>query len=87
MADFDAFYLFRTTLFIAVSVFTVVTFAETVIGLGRLLGGAEPHRQMLRKYLAYQVLSVRLAPLKGELALLGLWSLILLLLWFLHRLL
>lgn len=87
MAELDAFYLFRTTLFIAVTAFTVVTFVETLIGVLRILRGHEPHWKMLRTYLAYQVLSIRVAPLRRELTLLGAWSAVLLAIWWLHSLL
>jgi hypothetical protein len=51
------------------------------------LAGDEQHKRLLRVYLEYQVASVRLRPLVGELVQIGLLVALLATLWFAHRVL
>lgn len=84
MHELDPFATFRTTLFIALAVYTVVTTATTVWRVTVLLRGNDPRKRLLREYLSYQLVSFRLQPLAGELLQMAFWCTILLLLWWLH---
>ena len=81
----DAFYLFRNLLFVALTVYTVITMAHTAWQVGRLLHGDDPRRRLLRVYLSYQLLSFRVQPLWGELLQIAFWCTILAWLWWLHQ--
>ncbi len=87
MRDLDAFLLFRTVLFIGVTVYTVIATLESLVRTLALLAGRDPKRRLLRAYVGYNLISFRLQPLTGELLQIGLWTTILLVLWWLHTLL
>ncbi len=80
----DLFILFRTTLFLLLTVYALVTTATAGWHVLRLLRGDRGHQRLLRTYLAYQLLSVRLEPLRGELLQLAFWLTMLAVLWWLH---
>lgn len=80
----DLFVLFRTTLFFVLTVYTLVTTVTAGWHVLRLLRGDTGHRRLLRTYLGYQLLSVRLEPLGGELLQIALWLTMLGVLWWLH---
>ncbi len=86
MSDLDAFQLFRTMLFIGVTVYTVVVTLESALRAVALLAGRDPTRRLLRAYIGYNLLSFRIAPLAGELLQIAFWTTILLTLWWLHTL-
>jgi hypothetical protein len=86
MSEIDSFELFRTTLFVALSVYTVATMALTSWHVARLLQGADPRRRLLRTYLGYVLVSFRVTPLRSELIQIALWTTMLLILWWLHTL-
>ncbi len=87
MHDLDAFLLFRTLLFIGVTVYTVIATLESLVRTLALLAGRDPKRRLLRAYVGYNLISFRLQPLTGELLQIALWTTILLVLWWLHTLL
>lgn len=80
----DLFVVFRTTLFVVLTAYAVVTTATAGWHVLRLLRGDTGHQRLLRTYLGYQLLSVRLGPLRGELLQIALWLTMLALLWWLH---
>ena len=80
----DPFAVYRTTLFVALAVYTVLTTAGTAWRVTVLLRGNDPQRRLLRAYLSYQLVSFRLRPLAGELLQIAFWCTILLCLWWLH---
>jgi len=84
MHELDPFGTFRTTLFVALAIYTVVTLAGTAWRVATLLRGTDPRKRLLRAYLGYQLVSFSLRPLAGELLQIGFWCTILLLLWWLH---
>jgi hypothetical protein len=84
MQEFDLFTLFRTLLFVALTTYTVLA---TVSGLRRVVGllrGRDPRKRLLRAYLGYQLVSLRLRPLAGELLQIAFWVTMLVCLWWLH---
>lgn len=86
MGATDPFLVFRTTLFVGVAVYTVLTTTGTIWRLVAVLRGDDPRKRLLRTYLGYQLATVRLRPLSGELVQLGIWVFVLAVLWYLHRL-
>ena len=86
MADFDLFIFFRTTLVVFLTTYSLLVLGSTVWRLKRLFAGDDASRQMLRLYVSYQMLTVRLTPLRAELAQIGFWLLALVFVWWLHRL-
>ena len=84
--QFDLFYFFRTVLFLFLGTYTVLL---TVGSIGRLIGllaGDGREKEMLRVYVAYQLLTIRVRPLMGELVQILLLVMALALLWWLHAL-
>lgn len=82
----DPFLLFRTGLFFALTVYYVLIMTSGALRVARLLAGHDPRTRLLRTYVMYQVVSVRLTPVRGELLQCGLWTAVLLALWWLHGL-
>ena len=72
MGDFDLFYFFRFVLAVTLSVYFAMVVGVGLWRLRVLLAGNEPHRHLLRAYLSYQLVSLRLRPLRGELVQIGL---------------
>ncbi len=87
MHDLDAFQVFRTMLFIGVTVYTIITTLESLARAVALLAGRDPKRRLLRAYIGYNLVTFRLEPLTGELLQIAFWTTILLILWWLHTLL
>lgn len=85
MGDFDPFELFRTTLFIAVTLYTLAGVPMTVMIVRKVLRGAAMPQQMLRAYVIWLLLTVRWRPLRGELIQIALWGGVVLMLWQCHR--
>lgn len=84
MGSSDPFDVFRTALFVAVTLYYVVVTAAGAWQVARLLMGNDPRKRLLRTYLSYQLVSVRIRPLAGELVQIGVWTLVLIGLWWLH---
>jgi len=78
--DLDPFEFYRTLLFVFLGIYFVVTTAYSVVRIVDLVRGDHPSKRLLRTYLGYQIVSIRLRPLAGELvqiaALVGLLALI-----------
>jgi hypothetical protein len=83
----DPFDVFRTVLFVAVSAYYLAVTVATVVQMTVLLSGNEPHKRMLRSYMAYALLSFRIRPLLGEIVPILFWILALVLLWYGHQVL
>jgi len=84
MTTIDPFRVFRTALFIGVAAYTLVTTAGTIWRMIVVLSGRDPRKRLLRAYLSYQLVTVRLRPLAGELLGLAFWLAALLGIWWLH---
>ena len=67
MADLDLFYTFRTAIFIGVAVYSGISLASTAWFLVAYLRSDDPRMRFVRRYVTYQLASVRLTPLAGEL--------------------
>jgi len=86
MAEFDLFIFFRTMLVTFLTIYALLVLSSTLWRLTRLFSGEQPDKQILRLYMSYQMLTIRLEPVHGELLQIGFWLLILLCLWWLHTL-
>ena len=67
MDGFDLFTFYRTTLFVFLGTYTLLLTISSVWQLVRLLAGPERHKEFLRTYVAYQLLTMRVRPVRGEL--------------------
>jgi hypothetical protein len=67
MAEFDLFILFRMTLVVFLTVYSALTLSSGIWRLVTLFSGSDPQKQMLRLYASHQLLTIRLAPVRGEL--------------------
>jgi hypothetical protein len=84
--EFDLFIFFRMTLFVFVGIYSILMLLSTIRRLIALLAGDDPRKNMLRLYVSYNLLTIRIAPLRGELIQIAFWSAGLLLVWWLHTL-
>jgi hypothetical protein len=84
MSPVDPFTVFRTALFAGVAAYTLLTAASTIWRVAVVLRGNDPRARLLRTYLSYQLVSVRLRPLAGELLEVTSWLAVLLGLCWLH---
>lgn len=82
--DTDYFGVYCLTLYAGIIVYTVVSLGLTAVQTAALLRGDEPRRRLLRTYLLYLLVSVRLRPLACELAQIVLLTAALAGLWWLH---
>jgi hypothetical protein len=85
MAEVDLFILFRTALFVFLTTYAVLVLISLAWRLRELLGGADQRRQTMRLYVSYQLATIRVKPLRGELVQIGFWLAALGILWWLHR--
>jgi len=86
MPEIDLFIAFRTMLFVFLTIYTVLMLVGTIRHLWSLFIGADPTREIMRVYLTYQLLTIRTKPVRGELAQMAFWAMILGVLWWLHTL-
>ncbi|MGD8451845.1 MAG: hypothetical protein PVJ57_08505 [Phycisphaerae bacterium] len=86
MNEIDPFAIFRNVLFVAVAVYTLVTMAGTVTRVVVILSGHDPHKKLLRACVSYQLVTIRIRPLVGELLEIALWLAVLVGIWQLHAL-
>ena len=86
MAEFDLFIFFRTTLVIFLTTYAALMLGSVVGRLVSLFGGEDPQKQSLRLYVSYQLLTIRLTPVRGELLQIALWLALLVGIWRLHAL-
>ena len=86
MADFDPFILFRALLFVFLTIYTVLMLASTGWRIYDLFTGDDPGKQMLRLYVSYHLLTIRLRPVRDELFQIAGWLLLLLGVWWMHTL-
>jgi hypothetical protein len=84
MDGIDPFNVFRTAVFVGVTTYTVLALAGTMMRLAAILRGSDPEKRLLRAVLSYELVSMRLRPLLGELWQLAFWSAALLGIWWLH---
>jgi hypothetical protein len=86
MDGFDLFIFFRTTLLIFATTYSVLMLSSGIWRVVRLFGGENPRKQMLRLYVSYQLVTIRLRPVRGELLQLALLLVMLVCIWRLHAL-
>jgi hypothetical protein len=86
MPELDLFAFFRTTLFVFLGVYSVLLLCSSLWRLWALFAGSDRTKQMLRFYVSYQLATIRLKPLRGELAQIAFWLSMLACLWWLHTL-
>lgn len=84
--EFDFFLFFRMTLFVFLTIYTALMLLSGIRRLIALLGGEEPQKDLLRLYVSYHLLTIQLAPIRGELIQIACWLAVLLLVWRLHAL-
>lgn len=86
MVEFDLFIFFRAILVVFLTTYTLLMLGGLVRRLIAILSGTDPQKEMLRIYVSYQLLTLRLTPLRGELLQIALWLLLLVGIWRLHAL-
>ena len=86
MPELDLFTFFRTMLFVFLAVYSVLLLSTSIWRLRGLFSGSDPTKQMLRLYVSYQLVTIRLKPLRGELTQIAFWLVMLSCLWWLHTL-
>jgi len=86
MGEFSLFEFYRTALFVFLTIYYVLALLSGLARVIRLLSGDDPSKQMFRLYVSYSLLTIRLAPLRGELVQIGGWLAGLIVLWWLHTL-
>jgi hypothetical protein len=80
----DPFLFFRTLLTVFLTVYFVLTTLSLLRQWWVVLAGGTREKELLRVYLAYQLLSIRTAALRTELAQIGLWLVALVVLLWAH---
>lgn len=80
----DLFEFYSAALFAFVTIYYVLVFTVAGWQIARILRGADTHKRLLRTYLSYQLVTVRVAPLASELLQIALWCLILAGIWYLY---
>jgi hypothetical protein len=86
MFELDLFIFFRTMLFVFLTVYALLLLISSLWRLWALFAGSDREKQMLRLYISYQLLTIRLKPLRGELVQIAAWLAVLAGLWWLHTL-
>lgn len=71
MTDFDPFAFYRTLLFVFLGVYTMLTLVSGTVRLWGLLRGETKAKRLLRLYLSYQLISIRLRVFWRELLQIG----------------
>ena len=84
MPEIDVFYIFRNLVFVFVTVYTVVAMAASIRRTWTFLSGEDPAKRLARRYLAYQLVSVRFRPFAGELLQIGAWGVALVVIYWMH---
>jgi hypothetical protein len=86
MPELDLFAFFRSTLVVFLTIYSLLLLSSGIWRLVGLFRGSDQSKQMLRLYVSYQMLTIRLAPLRGELIQIAFWLALLALLSWLHTL-
>lgn len=84
MPDWDPFLIYQWLLMVLVTVYYAVVMAVAGWQIATVLRGNDPKLRMLRLYLSYQLVTIRLRPLASELLQIGVWSAALAGLWWVH---
>lgn len=82
--ELDLFELYSAALFIFVMIYYALVFGFAGWHVARILRGADKHKRLLRTYITYQLVTVRVAPLATELLQILLWCFILTGIWYLY---
>lgn len=67
VAELDLFYTFRTAVFAGLVIYAVLSLSATVWQVVAYLRSDDPKVRWVRRYVTYQLVSMRLSPLAGEL--------------------
>lgn len=86
MPELELFTFFRTILFVFLAAYSILLLSTSIWQLTALFSGSDPKKQMFRLYVSYQLLTIRLRPLRGELIQIAFWLMVLGSLWWLHTL-
>jgi hypothetical protein len=86
MPELELFTFFRTMLFVFLAAYSILLLSTSIWRLTALFSGSDPKKQMLRLYVSYQLLTIRLRPIRGELIQIAFWLMVLGSLWWLHTL-
>ncbi|GMU81942.1 MAG: hypothetical protein AMXMBFR47_18130 [Planctomycetota bacterium] len=84
MPDWDPFLIYQWMLMVLVTVYYAVVMAVAGWQIATVLRGSDPKLRMLRLYLSYQLVTIRLRPLASELLQIGVWGAGLAGLWWAH---
>ena len=85
MDPVDPFWVFRTGIFFVLGVYTILVTTVTIFKIAHLLRGRDPRKALLRAYLSYQLVTIRLRPLAADLLEIALWLVVLFGIWRLER--
>lgn len=85
MPDWDPFLIYQWALMLLVTIYYTVVTVVAVWQIAVVLRGSDPRRRMLRLYLSYQLVTIRVRPLASELTQIAVWSAALAALWWAHR--
>ncbi len=67
MPELDLFFTFRTAMFVGVAIYSGISLAGTLWFVVSFLRSDGAQMRFVRRYVTYQLASVRIAPLSGEL--------------------
>lgn len=83
----DLFELYSAMLFVFVTIYYILVFSFAGLNVGRVLSGTDKHKQLLRTYISYHLVTLRVGPLMSELLQILLWCFILIGIWYFYWLL
>jgi hypothetical protein len=86
MPGLDLFTFFRTTLFIFLGIYSLLLLVTGLLRLKALFSGSDRTKEFLRLYVSYELLTIRLKPLRGELVQIAVLVCVLAGVWWLHTL-
>jgi len=85
MSEYDLFDVYRWLLLVILSIYSILVIGSSILGAARAVSGVAPHQRLLRTYLTYQLLTIRLRPAAGELRQIAAWLALLLVIWYAHQ--
>jgi hypothetical protein len=84
VGDYDLFTAFRSLLFLFLAIYAALMLWSMAWQVRRFLAGRGSAKRLLRTYLAYQIVTIRVQPAVGELLQIGFLLMVLLVIWWLH---
>lgn len=83
--ELDPFNAFRTAIFVGVGAYTLASLTGTAVHVAAFLRRDDAATRFVRRYLSYQLVTIRLRPLAGELIQIALLAAGLAAIWWAHR--